>query len=301
MIMPHQLDVLDFAGVPLQRDVPLHKRVWWRVGGPADVFAEVETLAALSRLRAAATAAGVPVFLLGNGSNLLVADAGIRGLVIKLAGELAEVVATESVLDCGAGLKNNVLLARAAKHRWSGLDPLAGIPGTIGGAVRMNAGSLMGETSDILIDVDVVLPDGAVQTIPLTDLRMRYRHCELPPGAIVARARLHHGRVPYDESAARIQAFLEKRKATQPLDQPSCGSTFRNPPGDTAGRLIDAAGLKGFTIGGAQVSEKHANFVLNLGDATAKDIRAVIEAVMAKVEAVHGVKLHPEVEIAGAW
>ena len=109
------------------------------------------------------------------------------------------------------------------------------------------------------------------------------------------------GRVPYDESAARIQAFLEKRKATQPLDQPSCGSTFRNPPGDTAGRLIDAAGLKGFTIGGAQVSEKHANFVLNLGDATARDIRAVIEAVMAKVEAVHGVKLHPEVEIAGAW
>lgn len=301
MIMPHQLDVLDFAGVPLQLDVPLHKRVWWRVGGPADVFAEVETLTALSRLRAAASAAGVPVFLLGNGSNLLVADAGIRGLVIKLAGELAEVVATESVLDCGAGLKNNVLLARAAKHRWSGLDPLAGIPGTIGGAVRMNAGSLMGETSDILLDVDVVLPDGAVQTIPLADLRMRYRHCELPPGAIVARARLLHGRVPYDESAVRIQAFLEKRKATQPLDQPSCGSTFRNPPGDTAGRLIDAAGLKGFTIGGAQVSEKHANFVLNLGDATAKDIRAVIEAVMAKVEAVHGVKLHPEVEIAGAW
>jgi UDP-N-acetylmuramate dehydrogenase len=306
---PDLIRALHDTGAHVEVDAPLAKRVWWRVGGPADALVEVQELGQLCAVRALAHAADAPVFVLGNGSNLLVADAGIRGIVVRLEGALTHSVdegprapgEPAGVLRCGAGLKNNVLLGRAAKHRWAGLDPLAGIPGTIGGAVRMNAGSAMGEIKDILIDVELVLPDGRLVRLGLDELGMRYRHCDLPPNAIVATARLRYGAVPWEESEARVRAFLDKRKATQPLDQPSCGSTFRNPPGDAAGRLIEAAGLKGARIGGAEVSTKHANFLLNTGDATAADIRALIHHVMARVEAHAGVRLVPEVEIAGDW
>ncbi|HMV68618.1 MAG TPA: UDP-N-acetylmuramate dehydrogenase, partial [Myxococcota bacterium] len=216
-------------------------------------------------------------------------------------GALADVTAEDRTLLCGAGLRNTVLLTRAARHGWTGLDALTGIPGTIGGAVRMNAGSALGEIGDAIVEVDVVLPDGALLTLPHAALGLRYRHCELPDGGVVARARLRLGDEPYDVAEARMRAFLDRRKATQPLDQPSCGSTFRNPPGDTAGRLIDAAGLKGLQIGGAMVSPKHANFIVNTGDATAADVLAVIRRVQAEVEARSGVRLAPEVEIVGAW
>ena len=293
------LQALSDAGARVEVDAPLHRRVWWRVGGPADAYAELDTLEQLVAARRAA--GGTPVFVLGNGSNLLVADRGIRGLVVRLTGDLAEVTAADDHLVCGAGLRNVVLQARAGKHRWSGLDALTGIPGTVGGAVRMNAGSALGEIERAVIDVDVVLPDGEVATLPHAALDFRYRHCALPPGAIVARARLRLTDEPYELGEARMRTFLERRKATQPLDQPSCGSTFRNPPGDTAGRLIDAAGLKGFIVGGAMISPKHANFIVNTGAATAADVLAVIRHAQATVEQQTGICLIPEVEIAGEW
>lgn len=294
-------DALLAAGAPVEEDVPLARKVWWRVGGPADGWCEVDGLDRLQAVRRIAHAYDLPVVVLGNGSNLLVADAGVRGLVVRLTGDLADVEEEGGLLHCGGGMRNNVLLARAGKHRWSGLDPLAGIPGTVGGAVRMNAGSALGEICDVLVDADVVTVEGEVVRLTRDDLRMSYRSTHLPPGGIVAFARLKPTDVPHEESEARIRAFLDRRKATQPLDMPSCGSTFRNPPGDTAGRLIDAAGLKGHRIGGAEVSEKHANFLLNTGDATAADIRALIHHVRATVRERFGVDLHPEVEIIGTW
>ena len=247
---------------------------------------------------------GCPVFLLGKGSNLLVSDAGIRGLVVGLGGALAAVRVLGGEpphIEAGAGLALTALLARARQEGWTGLECFAGIPGTVGAAVVMNAGSHLGETVEPLVDIDVVLPDGSLQTLPKADLRMSYRTAHLPPGAVIALARFQTTGADPVDSQARVREFLLRRKATQPLDLPSCGSTFRNPSGDYAGRLIEAAGLKGFTIGGAQVSEKHANFIVNTGGATAREIRLVIEHVQARVEGLFGVRLRREVRYAGDW
>jgi UDP-N-acetylmuramate dehydrogenase len=289
------------AGIAVEHDAPLHRRVWWRVGGPADGYAEIHTVAHLQAAQRAASAHGVPVFLLGNGSNLLVSDEGVRGLVLRLGGELAEVEPTEGHLWVGGGMKNTVLLTRAARHGWTGLGPLARIPGTVGGAVRMNAGSTLGEVSDVLVAVEVVTADGARLTLSAEDLKLGYRSSTLPDGAIVARACFRLTDEDPDAHEARLRAFLDRRKATQPLDQPSCGSTFRNPPGDAAGRLIEAAGLKGFAIGGAMISPKHANFIVNTGDATAADIRGVLEHARWTVRERFGVDLHAEVVFLGEF
>lgn len=293
-------DALDAADVTWAPDVPLAKRTYWRVGGPADVLAEVDTVAQLAAVQLAAAEAGIAVTVLGNGSNVLVHDDGIRGLVIRLGGALADTAVVDGLLVAGAGLRLTVLLARAARHGWPGLEPLAGIPGTVGGAVWMNAGTSLGEIGDRIAWVEVVQTDGAVVRLDADACGFAYRHSAFPPGAIVARAALRlDGDVP--ESLAAMRTFLDRRKATQPLDKPSCGSTFTNPPGDHAGRLIDAAGLKGFAIGGAQVSEKHANFVLNLGDATADDIAQVIRHARTTVRDRFGVWLTPEVQLLGPW
>ena len=292
---------LAALGIAAEANAPLHKRVWWRVGGVADLFAEVADLAALTAARRWAAERGVPWFLLGNGSNLLVADAGIRGLVVRLVGALADAVAADGQVVAGAGCRNAVLLARAERNGWTGLDALAGIPGTVGGAVRMNAGSLLGETGDTLVEVTVMQADGTLTTLPKAALALGYRHCSLPAGATVVQARFAQTSEDPAAVTARLRTFLDRRKATQPLDLPSCGSTFRNPPGDAAGRLIEAAGLKGFRVGGAEVSPKHANFIVNHGGATASDIDAVIRHVQHVVEAASGVALVPEVERVGDW
>lgn len=293
-------EALRDAGVPFEEDAPLARRVWWRVGGPADAIIEARTADDLRAASAIAAAHGLPLHALGNGSNLLVADDGVAGLVVHLGALDGAELDRDGLLRVGAGLRDAVLLARAAKQGWAGLDAFAGIPGTVGGAVRMNAGSTLGEISDSLVDVDVVLPGGAGATLPASDLDLGYRRCRLPPGAIVTSARLRLADpATFGAGQARIQAFLAHRKATQPLDLPSCGSTFRNPPGDHAGRLIEAAGLKGFTIGGAQISPKHANFVVNLGHATAADITAVILHARDTVLHRFGVELRPEVEALG--
>lgn len=286
-------------GLEVVPDAPLARRTWWRVGGPADALVTVSSLDGLQILQAEAARADLPVTVLGKGSNVLIHDDGVEGLVVVLAGALADSSQHDDIGHAGAGLANTVWLARLRKAGRAGLACLAGIPGTVGGAVAMNAGSTLGELSDVLVEVDVVTREGSVQTLPATALSMAYRHSELPEGAIVAAARVRLSDDP--QEAERVQAFLARRKATQPLDKPSCGSTFTNPPGDAAGRLIDAAGLKGARIGGAAVSEKHANFLLNTGDATAADLSALIAHVQDQVARRHGVRLVPEVRRLGRW
>ena len=292
-------------GIAFREDVSLAKRTWWRVGGNADAVITAtssETVAAVTKI---CHRTRCPLFVLGNGSNLLVSDYGIRGVVLLLAGDLADVhpqAGSEgAVLVAGAGLKLTVLLARANRHNWGGLECFAGIPGTLGGAIRMNAGANLGETSDCLLDVDVVLANGETASLTQSELNMGYRTCQLPPGSVVTRARLQYSVDEAQASQTAIAHHLDYRKRTQPLHLPSCGSTFRNPQGDHAGRLIDAAGLKGFRLGDAQVSEKHANFIVNLGTATADQIRGVLEHIQRTVQERYGVELHQEVHFAGDW
>jgi UDP-N-acetylmuramate dehydrogenase len=270
------------------------------VGGPADALVTVRSEDELAGVLALADRHGTPTTVLGNGSNVLVSDAGIEGVVLRLAGDLTASEASGGVLTVGAGLRLAVLLHRAEKASWGGLACLAGIPGTVGGAVRMNAGTSLGEIGDILVDVRAVDARGHRHVLTRDDLAPVYRHTQLSEGTVLTQARLRIREGDAD-SVAEVRTFLDRRKATQPLDQPSCGSTFTNPPGDHAGRLIDAAGLKGHRIGGAEVSVKHANFVLNTGGATAVDIRGLIDHVRAEVHTRFGVELTPEVVFLGRW
>ena len=288
---------VDFA-----EDAPLLKKTWWRAGGPADGFAIAHDLRTLCALQQVAFETDCPIFALGNASNLLVADAGIRGLVVRLGGALAaDEERVDGVVHLGAGLKLMPLMSRMQRQGWTGLEFFAGIPGTVGGAVRMNAGTTLGETVDALLDVEVVMPDGSIRAVSAADLNMSYRTAHLPAGAIIASARFQTSGSDPEASQAQIQKHLAHRARTQPVDVPTCGSTFRNPPGDHAGRLIEASGLKGFRIGAAEVSTKHANFLVNTGGATAADIRRLVDHVRDVVEGDHGVRLVQEVHFVGDW
>jgi len=272
-------------------NAPLKRLCFWRVGGPADRLVDVQTLDELRRAMADGS-----VTVLGRGSNSLVADAGIRGTVIRLKGELAEANLDTGVV--GGGLWLNVLIRRLDKAGLGGAEPFLGVPGTIGGAVVMNAGTSLGEACDLLHEVTVVMPGGELQTLSVEECGFAYRHSQLPEGSVVASARMAFRP---DADLDKRAAFLARRKATQPLSKPSCGSTFTNPPGDYAGRLIDAAGLKGHRVGGAQISEQHANFFLNTGDATAEDIAALIRHARRVVLETFDVLLEPEVRLLGPW
>jgi UDP-N-acetylmuramate dehydrogenase len=288
--------------IVLHENEPLAKKTWWRVGGPADGYVEIGDVNTLVLLLRTAHTHGIEVFAFGNASNLLVSDLGIRGIVVRLVGEhTASDEEPDRRVKLGGGLKLTSLVRRMERARWTGLELFAGIPGTVGGAVRMNAGTKLGEVSDRLVEVEVAMPDGTLARLERADLEMGYRHAELPKGAIVLWARFQLTDDDPAESRRKIEEHLAFRAKTQPIDVPTCGSTFRNPAGDSAGRLIESCGLKGLVIGRAQVSEKHANFLVNLGGATAGDIRRLIESVQRRVEDQTGIRLVPEVHYAGDW
>lgn len=296
---PALLAALRRAGLDPLPDEPLARRGFWRIGGPADVWVDVhdeDQLVAVMSL-------GQPVTVVGAGSNLLVADAGIRGITMRLVGTLRDGTIGPQGADLGAGMMNTVLLARLRKAGLGGAAALAGVPGTLGGAVRMNAGWSLGELGERVEEVDLVLPGGERQRRTAEQLAFGYRHADLPPGAVVSRVRLRLLSQPdaVAEEAATIRQHLDRRKATQPLDQPSCGSVFKNPPGDTAGRLQDAAGLKGTRRGGAMISDKHANFIVNTGGATADDVWWLVRHARDTVWERFGVALQPEVHPVGDW
>ena len=301
MLSESTLSALKASSLHVAYDAPLLKRTYWRAGGAADALVDCGDLATLCEVRRIATETECPFFVLGNASNLLVADAGIPGIVVRLTGALAGTEAHDRHLFLGGGAKLVVVVSRMLRHGWTGLEFLAGIPGTAGGAVRMNAGTHLGEVVDALEAVEVVLPDASVVQLPASALKLSYRHSELPDGAIVTQTRFRLTEEDPEASKKRIEAHLDRRRETQPIDIPTCGSTFRNPPGDTAGRLIEACGLKGFQIGQARVSHKHANFVENHGGASAREIRAVVEHVQHTVEVQTGISLHREVHFVGAW
>jgi len=291
-------EVLESTGAHIERRAPLHKLAWWRVGGPAELLVQVDDLPTLQAVKALGPD---PCAVLGNGSNALIHDDGIPGVLLQLVGELASMRAQGERVIVGAGMKLVVLLSRLDRLGLAGAEVFAGIPGTVGGAVVMNAGSRMGETRDIVESVTLVMPGGETVEMSQDALNFSYRHAKIPKGAVVARATL---KLTRKDAASRLTSrkeFLALRKATQPLNLPSCGSTFTNPPGDYAGRLIEGAGLKGLHRGGAQISEKHANFIVNHGSATAEDIRWLIATARCEVRERFGVWMKPEVKLLGPW
>jgi UDP-N-acetylmuramate dehydrogenase len=282
----------------LRRDEPMSRHTSWRAGGVADLFfipSSVEDLQAFLR----ELDAGTPIFWLGVGSNLLVRDGGIRGVVISATGILKNLERIETYLvRAGSGVPCTQLARQCI--RW-GLGPsefFAGIPGTVGGALTMNAGAHGGETWERVESVRTIDRAGEIHQRSPAEYTVGYRSVTGPTNEwfLEATFRFEPG---VTASMEAMKEMLERRKATQPLGLPSCGSVFRNPPGDHAARLIEAAGLKGYRIGGAEVSPKHANFIINTGDATATDIEELIEHVRQTVFEQHGIELRHEVRIVG--
>ncbi|WP_260927986.1 UDP-N-acetylmuramate dehydrogenase [Novosphingobium sp. 9] len=283
----------------LTANAPLAPLVWFKSGGVADWLFEPKDLDDLrSFLRGLDPA--VPVMALGLGSNMIVRDGGVPGVVIRLGKPFARVVAGEGhTLSCGGGASGILVSSTARDAGIAGVEFLRSIPGTVGGFVRMNGGAYGGEVKDILVDCDVMLRSGELVTLSNADLGYTYRHSALPEGAVVVAARFK-GRA--GEPAA-IQAEMDRisasREASQPLRSKTGGSTFKNPEGHAAWKLVDEAGCRGLMLGGAQVSEKHTNFLLNVADATSSDIEALGEEVRARVKAQSGVTLEWEIQRVG--
>ena len=284
----------------LTPNAPLAPLVWFKAGGAAEWLFEPADADDLALFLADLDPA-VPVMALGLGSNLIVRDGGVPGVVVRLGKAFASVKpAGDLTLECGAGASGILVSSTARDHGIAGLEFLRSIPGTVGGFVRMNGGAYGGEVKDILTDCDVVLRNGSLHTLSAADLRYTYRHSKLPSGAIVVAARFK-GRA--GEPAA-IQTEMDRisasREASQPLRSKTGGSTFKNPAGHKAWELVDQAGCRGLTIGGAQVSEKHCNFLLNLGTATSAQIEALGEEVRRRVLAQSGVTLEWEIQRVGS-
>ena len=293
-----QVTVPDLAG-KLEPNGSLASFIWFKTGGPAEWLARPESAEDLARF-VGALDPDVPVMAVGLGSNLIVRDGGVRGVVVRLPKAMAGVtVEPGNRVRAGGGAAGIKVASTARDAGIDGLSFLSGIPGTVGGAVRMNAGAYGRETADLLVEATIVLRDGRIETWPKERFGYTYRHSETPEGAIVVEA-LFEG-VPGDPAAigAEMERIAAEREATQPTRTRTGGSTFKNPPGDKAWRLIDAAGCRGLTMGDAQVSEKHCNFLLNLGKATAAEIEALGEEVRRRVHAHSGVMLEWEIQRVG--
>lgn len=299
--------VLPKVAGKLTANAPLAPLVWFKSGGPADWLFEPRDLDDLRGFMRDLDPS-TPVMALGLGSNMIVRDGGVPGVVVRLGKAFAKVTVLSPpasqagsgrTLDCGGGASGILVSSTARDAGIAGLEFLRSIPGTVGGFVRMNGGAYGGEVKDILVDCDVVLRSGALVTLPVADLAYSYRHSELPDGAIVVAARFR-GRPgdPYTIQA-EMDRISASREASQPLRSKTGGSTFKNPEGRKAWQLVDEAGCRGLRVGGAQVSEKHTNFLINTGDATSTDIEALGEEVRARVRAKTGVALEWEIQRVG--
>jgi len=287
----------------VQRDYSLARLTTIRTGGLAELFARPGSLRELERLLAWSAAEGVQVGVVGSGSNLLVADAGVPGLVLKLDKELSEIELDGTRINCGGGARLPAVSARAAQAGLGGIEFGVNIPGTVGGAVRMNANAYGGELARVLEWVDVTSGSGTVRRTP-QQLGFSYRRSSLRSDEVVARAAFALRRSEPSEVKATLADMRARRKAAQPGGIKTFGSTFKNPSdpradGRTAGQLLDAAGCRGLRVGGAGFSEKHANFIVNHGDATTADVVAVMAEGRRRVLERFGVELEPEVQALG--
>lgn len=299
---PKQKEALRMmGGNHISFNVPMKPHTTFHVGGTADAFYEAEALDQLVEIVSYASKEKMPYFVLGKGSNTLIKDSGIRGLVIRLRGTLTEVdrEPDEEELTVGAGLAISDLLIRCRDLELSGLEFMAGIPGTIGGAVAMNAGALGHEVSERVESIRLITPQGSVLEKERGDCVFFYRGLELEKGSIITHIRVRLAASSRKAISEKISNSLEWRKVNQPLNDYSAGSVFKNPHDNYAGRLIEAAGLKGKRVGGAMVSNRHANFIVNKENATATDILTLMSFIQREVKRQSGIELEPEIKVVG--
>jgi UDP-N-acetylenolpyruvoylglucosamine reductase len=287
------------AATIIRRDEPMSRRTTLRVGGPADVYAEPASEADLAAILKFCGAHGVRFFILGRGSNLVVRDGGFRGVVICLSHpHFSRIEIDGTRIRCGAGAKQKNVAVEARRAGLGGVEFLEGIPGSIGGALRMNAGAMGGETFNAVESVRVMDFAGNVLELTPPEMSVSYRSCGLLKNHVALGAVFQCTPQPRPEIEARMKAYSEKRWGSQPA-APSAGCMFKNPAAITAGKLIDELGLKGAKIGGARVSQEHGNFLVNDGGATARDVLELIGFLRTKAKAARGIELQPEVEIVG--
>ena len=279
---------------------PMSQHTTFKIGGPADYFVSVRTEKQLQELIEFAHCEDLPYFVMGNGSNLLVSDSGIRGLVIELGKEFCEIKADGTRIYAQAGAMLSRVASFAMNNCLSGMEEISGIPGTLGGAVYMNAGAYGGEISTIIEAVNYLDSDGKIKTVRGDECEFGYRTSIFEKGdKVVVSAVISLSKGNQDEIKAKMADYTCRRKTKQPLQYPSGGSTFKRPEGHFAGALIEEAGLKGFSIGGAQISELHAGFVINKGGATASDVLAVVRHAQETVWEKFGVRLETEIKLVG--
>ena len=277
----------------------LERHTTWRIGGPARFFARIRTEEALARVLAAASAESLPLAILGMGSNILVADGGFPGYVLRLEGDFLKVEIEGQRLTAGGGAALGGVCAAAARAGLSGIEAISGIPSSMGGAVRINAGAYGGEIFDVLETVNLVSRTGERRTATAAEIPHGYRWSRLiETREIVSRAVLALRRASREEIEAKTRSVADKRRGALP-SEPNAGSVFKNPEGDYAGRLIEACGLKGRTSGAARISERHANVIVNTGGARASDVVSLMKTMRDAVREKFGVTLMPEVEMLG--
>ncbi len=293
-------DDLRAACPHLKTQEPLCRHTSLAIGGPADFYAEVNTLKELILVRQVSKSQNLPVFFIGAGSNLLVSDRGIRGLVIHLQGDFKRIEFAGVRVKVGAGVMMPTLAKQAAERGLSGVESLIGVPGMVGGGLVMNAGTREGWLGNVVVAVQVLGDSSRVETLTARSLQFSYRHSNLE-GRWVVGAELE---LKEDEPASimkRIDTLLSYRSRTQPLATSNCGSVFKNPSESPAAQWIEKAGLKGTMVGGARVSARHANFIINERGASAQDVRELIQRIQKKVFDEFKVRLEPEVKMVGEW
>ena len=288
-------------GARVRASMPLAELTSFRIGGPADLFVAVEDETELMHAKAAAYRAGIPCFCLGAGTNLLVSDRGMRGLVVRLGEGFAKVRIDDAKVVAGAAAAFGTLVQEVVDRGLAGLEFGEGIPGTVGGGLVMNAGAFGGEIAKVVTLVHGVTESGEALALNRDDVKFAYRRTELPAHFIITRVDFELARGDRAQLTARVAELHAKRVSRQPRGVPNAGSIFKNPPGNFAGKLLEGAGLKGTRLGGAAFSDQHANFIVNLGGAQAAEVRALIDMARNKVKEQSGVWLEPEVRLVGDW
>lgn len=287
-------------GARALRDEPLSRHTSFRVGGPADIYVRPDTVDDLRFVLRTARECGLPVLPLGAGSNIVVRDGGVRGVVIRMMKNFdAVTVLGEGRVRARAGVTAAGLAFRMAEFGLSGIEFAVGIPGTVGGGVITNAGAHGGDWGSRIESIEGITAAGEPAHLSHAELDFRYRHSAVPAGFVVTEATLRLDAGDAERILATTRGYLEDRRAKQPLNYPNAGCFFKNPPGAHAGRLIEEAGLKGFRVGDLEVSQKHANFIVNLGGGTARDALALVEEIRERVHRAHGLWVETEVMIVG--
>lgn len=294
--MKYLTDILNSKNITYVCNEPMSAHTTFKIGGAADILITVRTIDELQTAVNACKASDIPVMILGNGSNLLVSDNGIEGAVITLDGDFKEITVDGDTITSGAGAKLSRLCSVALENSLTGLEFAYGIPGSVGGAMYMNAGAYGGEMKDVALSVTALTPDGEIREVPAEDLQLGYRTSVFKTNGdiiLFSKYKLEQG----DQAAikAKMDDVMDRRKTKQPLEFPSAGSVFKRPEGAFAGTLIEQCGLKGKTVGGAQVSEKHAGFIINIGGGTCDDVMGLVKLVQDTVKAETGYFLEREI------